>query len=181
MLCRDTEDVTGGDEFYIIGGVGSYSRLGSTSDDLKTRPVLTVPIKINNNQRKSFGTGGGIIFDDDLPENHTLFISLAGYDEDAKKDWDKYGNYVIAIGGSVSASLAAIPGAQPIAMYIPMAIAVFGAAAKLDKDDLLGEHKRQLPISAIPNGSHAQFWTLRRKSGWYSSWDYTVTYKIHKG
>lgn len=183
VYCRDTEDVTGADEFFILGGVGSYSRLGSASDDLKIRPVLTVPISINDKQRKRFGIGGGIIFDDDVPENHTLYIALTGYDEDAHKDWSKHGDMVTKVGAAISTGLKAtsIPPAQIAGLVIPLAIAGVGLAMKLDKDDELGQLKRDLAISALPNGSHTQFWTLRKRGGWYSSWDYTVTYKIHKG
>jgi hypothetical protein len=183
VYCRDTEDVTGADEFYILGGVGSYSKLGATGDDLKIRPVLTVPIEINDKQRKPFGKGGGIIFDDDVPENNTLYIALAGYDEDANKDWSKHGEMVTKVGSAISAGLKAVPypPAQITGTILPFAIAGVGLAMMLDKDDELGQLKRDLPVSAIPSGSHAQFWTLQKKGGWYSSWDYTVTYRIHKG
>ena len=76
VYCTDTEDLIDGDEFYIVGAVGSYSKLGAKFDNLKVRPVLTKPIKISKDQQKPFGQGGGIVFDADVPENHTLYISL---------------------------------------------------------------------------------------------------------
>ncbi len=180
VYCRNTEDVTGADEFYILGGVGSYSKLGAAGDDLKVRPVLTVPISINDNQRKAFGQGGGIVFDDDVPENHTLYIALAGYDEDSNKDWSKHGDMVTKVGASISKGLVAtgVPQGQIAGMIIPLAIAGIGLVANLDTDDLLGQLKRDLAVSALPDGSHTQFWTLKKKGGWYSNWSYTVTYKI---
>lgn len=183
VYCRDTEDVTGADEFYIVGAVGSYSKLGAVGDDLKLRTVLTVPISINDKQRKSFGQGGGIVFDDDVPENQTLYIVLAGFDEDSNKDWSKHGDMVTKLGSTISTGLLAsnAPPAQVAGIILPLAIAGVGAIMKMDKDDKLGETKRDLPIAALPNGSHTQFWSLKKPGGWYSNWDYTVTYKIHKG
>jgi hypothetical protein len=108
---------------------------------------------------------------------------LAGYDEDANKDWSKHGEMVTKVGSAISAGLKAVPypPAQITGTILPFAIAGVGLAMMLDKDDELGQLKRDLPVSAIPSGSHAQFWTLQKKGGWYSSWAYTVTYRIHKG
>lgn len=44
VYCRDTEDITGADDFYLVGGFAG----GQVS-----KAILTTPIKINDKQKKS--------------------------------------------------------------------------------------------------------------------------------
>ncbi|WP_414548921.1 hypothetical protein [Anabaena sp. CCY 0017] len=181
--CRDTEDVTGADEFYIVGAVGLAPMGKKENDDLKIRGVLTRPISINDKQTKKFGQGGGTVFDSDVPENRILQIALVAFDEDSNKDWSNHGETVTKIGAGVSTALLAtsVPPAQVAGLILPVAIGVVGGIMKMDKDDELGQHLREFPVQSLPNGSHLQIWNFKKRGNWYSSWDYTVRYKIHKG
>src|SRR5262245_51470399 len=100
VICWDTEDVAGGDEFYLTGAV---------SDGQQNAGVLTVPLSIKGEKKHGrtmrFGIGGGTVFDADVPDDRILKVALAAYDEDSNKDWTKQGENVTKIGQAVSAGL----------------------------------------------------------------------------
>ena len=173
VVCGDPEDL-GGDEFYIAGAV---------SDGAQSAPVLTRPIDLERNQTKNFGVGGGTVFDFDVPDDRLLKIALIAYDEDAGKDWDKYGDYAKRIGDAVAAGLSAIPNpyAAGAGTILPYALNAVGQIMKLDKDDELGQLQAEFPVGSLPNGEHAQAWSFTKEGGWYSNWRYTVFYRVIKG
>ena len=174
VTCYDTEDVTGADEFYLTGAV---------SNGIETSPVLTVPVSINDKETKPFQQGGGLVFDKDLSENSDLKIALIAFDEDAEKDWTKYGDFVTKIGSSVSQGLKTIPRPETAiaGAIIPYVISGVGIIMKLDKDDQLGQYTYNVNVGALANGENRQIWTFQGGSGWYSSWKYQVRYTITKG
>lgn len=45
VYCKDTEDLTGADDFYLVGALVGGG---------VTKAILTRPIKINDRERKSF-------------------------------------------------------------------------------------------------------------------------------
>ncbi|HEY9709459.1 MAG TPA: hypothetical protein V6D48_14745, partial [Oculatellaceae cyanobacterium] len=71
VTCYDTEDVTGADEFYLVGAI---------SDGQQSSGVLTRPISVNDKQTKSFGIGGGTVFDAEVPEDRILKVALMAFD-----------------------------------------------------------------------------------------------------
>lgn len=174
IMCGDTEDVSGGDEFYLAGAVSD----GGTSVG-----VLTAPVSINNGQTKGFADGGGVVFDADVPDGRILKVALVAFDEDSGKDWAKRGEVVTKIGGAVAGGLAAIPNPYTLAAaaILPFAIQTVGGLMSLDQDDDLGQHAREFPVGALPNGTHLQTWSVRGGGGWWSSWRYTVRYQVTKG
>jgi hypothetical protein len=173
VVCYDTEDVTGGDEFYVIGTV---------TDGGTTKGVATRPITINNGQTKRFGIGGGTVFDADVPDNRIVKVGLVAFDEDANKDWSRQGDVVTQIAKSVSDGLKLIPNpyTATAGAVLPFAVAAFGGVMRLDQDDELGQHLREFPVWAVPKGEHVQVWAFRGGSGWYSSWRYAVRYRVIK-
>ncbi|MBD1823117.1 hypothetical protein H6F51_11580 [Cyanobacteria bacterium FACHB-DQ100] len=174
VTCYDTEDVTGADEFYLTGAV---------SDGGNSAGVLTRPISVNDKQTKAFGIGGGTIFDADVPENRILKVALIAFDEDSNKDWSKHGEVVTKIGQAVSSGLATIPNPYTAAAgtILPFAISAIGGIMSLDQDDELGQHLREFPVWAIPNGESLQIWGFKGGGGWYSSWRYAVRYRVIRG
>lgn len=174
ITCTDTEDIAGADEFYLVGGV---------SDGANTAGLLTQPVSINDGQIKNFQTGGGEVFDFDVPENRVLKVAWVAFDEDAAKDWNKHGETIQKIGGAISGGLATIPNpyTATAAILLPFAINAAGGIMQLDKDDDLGTHARSFPMWAIPDGTHHQSWSVNGGSGWWSSWQYAVSYRVIKG
>jgi hypothetical protein len=65
-------------------------------------------------------------------------------------------------------------------VILPFVIQGVGGIMSLDQDDELGQHLREFPVGAMPDGEHLQLWTFSQ-GGWYSSWNYIVRYKIIKG
>lgn len=171
VTCYDTEDVTGADEFYLVGAI---------SDGIETSPVLTKPISVNDNQTKSFGDGGATVFDKEVPNDRVLKIALVAFDEDAGKDWSKHGEMVTKIGNTVSQGISSIPRPEAAAagMILPFVIAGVGTLMQLDQDDELGKYTYDIPVSSLPNGNHLQVWSFQGGGGWWSSWKYAVRYRI---
>jgi hypothetical protein len=174
VFCRDTEDVTGADEFYLVGGV---------SDGGTTKGILTKPLSINDGQRKSFGEGGGVVFDADVPNDRVLKVAFTAFDEDAAHDWDKHGENVMKIASAVSTGLKAIPNpyTAAAALILPIAVSAVGGIMKLDQDDMLGTHAGDFPMWAVPETPHPRIASIKGGGGWWSSWRYTITYRVLKG
>ncbi len=173
VVCNDTEDVTGPDEFYLMGAV---------SDGTTNVGVLTRPININTGQTKQFGEGGGTVFDADVPNERILKVVLIAFDGDSNKDWSKHGEAVTKIGASVSSGLASIQNnyAAAAGVILPFVVQGVGSIMSLDQDDELDQHLREFPVGSIPDGEHLQLWSFSQGGHW-SSWNYTVRYQVIKG
>jgi hypothetical protein len=179
VVCYDTEDITpifprALDEFYLVGAV---------SDGAQSAGVLTVPISIGGRQRRGFGTGGGTVFDAEVPDERIVKVALAALDEDAAKDWARHGEIISEIGKAVSAGLATIPNpyTTTAAAIMPLAMAAIGGLVQLDQDDRLGEHLREFPAWALPAGAHTQIATFAGNPvPGYSDWRYSVRYQVIK-
>ena len=173
VRCGNTEDVTGADEFYIVGAL---------SDSANTGAALTTPININDGQTKSFRADQRVIFDAYVPNGVTVRGGLKAYDEDFAKDWSQYGPMVNQITTVVVAGLQATgdPYAVTAAQILNYGVKGFGFFASLDKDDELG--KLELNVSPLgPNVEEKTWRFLRTASIWnpgLSTWDYIVRYRI---
>ncbi|MEH2375783.1 hypothetical protein [Nostoc sp.] len=171
VYCQDTEDVTGADDFYLIGGLVG----GQT-----TRGILTTPIKINDKQKKSFKPDQTVLFEGEIPQGQSVKGGLKAYDEDAAKDWAKYGETVKKISSAISGAIAATGPQGAVAGTILSAVTTAGGIlASLDKDDLLGS--TELDISSTGPSHEERAWKMSKKSGTgWSTWDYTLTYRISR-
>ena len=173
VSCGNTEDVTGADEFYIVGAL---------SDGTNTKAALTTPMDINNGQTKSFRADQRVIFDAYVPQGRTIRGGLKAFDEDFAKDWSKYGPTVNSITSVVAAGLTASgdPTAVTAGQILNWGVKGFGFFASLDKDDELG--KLEMGVSAVGPNVEERSWRFRKTSSWYnpgwSTWDYTVRYRI---
>lgn len=170
VKCGNTEDVTGADEFYIVGAL---------SDGTNTQAALTTPMDINDGQTKSFRADQQVIFDAYVPNGVTVRGGLKAYDEDFAKDWSQYGPMVNQITTVVAAGLSAA-GYATAGDILNYGVKGFGFFASLDKDDELG--KLELNVSPLGPNVEEKTWRFRRTSNWWnpgwSTWDYTVRYRI---
>ncbi|MGL5064978.1 MAG: hypothetical protein ACRC62_33845 [Microcoleus sp.] len=173
VSCRDTEDITGADDFYLVGALVGGG---------VTKAILTRPIKINDNQTKTFRPEDSVLFEGNIPEGESIKGGLKAYDEDAGKDWAKYGDTIKQITTKVANAVAmAGPEGVIAGKILSLATTGLGILAKLDKDDLLGT--TELEISATGPAQEVHEWNMSKKDskgsikGW-STWDYTVKYEI---
>ena len=170
VTCRDTEDITGADDFYLMGTL-----VGGTVQ----KAILTRPIKINDKQTKSFRPEDTVLFEGEIPQGQSVKGGLKAFDEDAAKDWAKYGDTVKKITSAVSAAVSAAGGPQGVIAGTILSAAVTGSGwlAMFDLDDLLGT--TELEISATGPSMEERSWVMSKKSsiGW-STWDYTLRYRI---
>ncbi|MEH2317562.1 hypothetical protein [Nostoc sp.] len=171
VYCRDTEDITGADDFYLLGGL-----VGGAI----TKAILTTPIKINDKQKKSFKPDQAVLFEGEIPQGQSIKGGLKAYDEDAAKDWAQYGDTVKKIASVISGALAAAGPQAAIAGTILSAVTTGGGIlASLDKDDLLGS--TELDISSSGPVHEERTWIMSKKTGiGWSTWDYTLTYRISR-
>ncbi len=82
VVCRDTEDIVGADEFYVSGAVAT---------NFGAQPVLTKPMDIKEGQDLAFDAKQRVIFEGELPESGNLVINLNAWDSDFGKDWEEKG------------------------------------------------------------------------------------------
>jgi hypothetical protein len=169
IYCKDTEDVTGADHFYLVGGVMAGDA---------TNGVLTTPLSINDDQTKTFPGSERLLFDTEVPNEATLFIGLAAYDEDAGKTWEHHKEVVTQIADKIS-EYAHIGGPKvAIAGHIvQQSIRILGGIMSLDKDDLLGECKVAIPVADLKTSAEQKWHFYEGGAGW-STWDYVLTYRI---
>jgi hypothetical protein len=174
VYSHDTEDVTGPDEFYLLGGV---------SDGGNTAAILTKPVSINDRQRRKFGDGGGVVFDADVPDDRVLKVAFMAFDEDANHDWSNHGGDVQQLAGTLATGLKAIPNpyTAAAAVILPIAVGAIGGIMSLDQDDMLGSHSGDYPMWVVPEEPLVHIATIEGGGGWWSSWQYTVQYRVLKG
>jgi hypothetical protein len=173
VKCGNTEDVTGADEFYIAGAL---------SDGNNTQAALTAPFDINDGQTRYFNPTQQVIFDAYVPEWATVRGGLKAFDEDFGKDWSHYGPVVNQMTDVVVAALAGSgdPYAVTASQILNYGVKGFNFFAARDKDDELGKLELNIPASG-PNVEE-KTWHFQRKASWwnpgYSTWNYTVRYRI---
>jgi hypothetical protein len=170
VYCRDTEDVTGADEFYLVGAlVGGTVR----------KAILTKPIDINDNQRKTFPADQTVLFEGEVPQGQSVKGGIKAYDEDAAKDWAKYSSTVNAISAAVAAGIALTgPQGATAGAILTIATQGIGLLAESDKDDLLGS--TLLEISTTGPAFEERSWLMKEGGLGWSTWDYTVRYRIQR-
>lgn len=177
VKCRDTEDTTGADEFYLVGFV---------SDGGTTKPVLTKTVSVNDNQTKPLSmNGNSLVFDANVPDDRVLKVGLVAYDKDSSSDWEKNKDVAKKIADTAGAALVATgnPYAAGAGAALPAVVRGVGAIMQLDKDDELGRYTGNFSVKGLAaNRETSQTWKFKRSPvPWWSDWDYTVTFAIGKG
>ncbi|MGB3767806.1 MAG: hypothetical protein WA947_14715 [Phormidesmis sp.] len=171
--CRDTEDVTGADEFYLIGSV-------SDSKSQQPKPILTPPVSVNDGQTKSLNGRGSLLFDAAVDSDTVINLEVGALDEDYAKDWDRYDEYVLKVGAALSAAAAATKHPVGIGIGLGLGIALkgFDAIAKSDKDDELGSMSDRIHVKYLKPGTVVRSWTFKGGSSAWSNWEHVVRYQI---
>jgi hypothetical protein len=173
VVCRDTEDVMGGDELvFIATGV---NRAGGPP-----QAAVVTPIRINSGQRRRVPPAQAVVFDGDVDVASTLVIGIAAMDEDANHDWNDHADQVRTIAQHVGGAMAVFGPKGVAAGAVLRALTEgIGLLLKLDEDDRLGEMAVDLPVITLPFGQSLQrwrFWRSRRIG--YSTWDYELSYRV---
>ncbi len=175
VKCGNTEDVTGADHLYIVGAL-------SDGTNANTKGVLTTPFRINDGQTKTFPAAQQVIFNGYVLPQDSVRGGLKAYDEDWAKDWSKYSSTATKSKDAVVTGLTASgnPKAVAAATILDYGFKAFSAISFLDEDDELG--KLELNVSALGPNVEEKTWRFRRTAsiwnpGW-STWDYTVRYRI---
>ena len=197
VFCQDTEDVTGADTLYLVGGA---------SDGIRTQSFLTNRIWINNGQNRAFAADRSVLFEGNVPAGGMISLGMQAIDEDAQKDWNKHGEWIIEVADAIAAEIEQLPQQspqpfpQPFPQQPPTApqsgssldpaktaaailrgtVRAIGFFASMDKDDSLGTMSVVIPVGAP--GTAIREWRCRGQRyggllGW-SRWDYTIRYRI---
>ncbi|SEE72833.1 hypothetical protein SAMN05216532_8589 [Streptomyces sp. 2231.1] len=180
VVCRDTEDVLGADEFFIAGAVVNYTPNSSLKKLHK--PTATKPIIINTGQTRFFPEPGATVFDAVVGKDSYIDIGWEGRDEDFETG-DFVKEYEVLLGAITTAVGTAVgtlvsPGVGTVAGAILGAIgpAVLKALPSVDKPDLLGIHAAVYHVAKLKLGRTRIEFPLQGKS-----WDYKVGYTIDCG
>ncbi|MEU5023848.1 hypothetical protein [Streptomyces milbemycinicus] len=189
--CRDTEDITGADEFYVAGGAGT----GLLSDS-KSKAILTEPFDINSPEKRILSGKEYVIFDDNVHVDDFVEIGLEFRDADfSEKDFDaKYVALVSALTAAIGTAVGSLAtpavGAVAGAILAATPPALVKVLATIDKDDTLGTVQKRVNVADYRDGRHAFTWKFSNKnpniteeaenSAW-SDWDYEVGYVIDVG
>jgi hypothetical protein len=138
---------------------------------------------VNDGEHKPLGIGAGTVFDGDVPDDRVVEVGLMAFDEDSHKDWSHHGELTKKVGHSVAEGLRAIPHPYTAAAgtVLPFAVAGLGLAMSMDRDDELGQHLRDFPVGAWPNGEHRQVWHFSKRGSRWSNWNCGVGYRFIKG
>ncbi|NEQ27353.1 MAG: hypothetical protein F6K28_51790, partial [Microcoleus sp. SIO2G3] len=116
-------------------------------------------------------------------------------DEDAQKDWNKYGDWIIEIADAIASEVEQLPqefpqqfphsqsGKDPTkiaAAILRGTVRAIGFFASMDKDDSLGTMSTVIPVGTP--GSEIREWRCSGRRfggvlGW-STWDYTIRYRV---
>jgi hypothetical protein len=169
VVCRDTEDVMGADEFYLVGALAGGGVV---------KPILTKPVDIKKKERKTFPAGESVLFEGDVPQGQSVKGGIKAYDEDASRDWAQYGSTVNGISGAVSTVLTITGVGITAAAILSAATKGVGILASLDQDDLLGS--TELEISATGPAFEERSFLMKEGGIGWSTWDYTVRYRIQR-
>ncbi len=150
--------------------------------------ILTKPRSINDKQRKNFRTSERVVFDRQVPVNAKLLIGMRAFAEDSAKDWKKYGPATEKISNGVAAALKQVPDPRAATAGTVLQTSVKGVSflMSLDKDDKLGDYKKEFDVSKLRKGENIIDWRFKKgkKCPWYklacnySNWDYTMRYRV---
>ena len=174
VTCYNTEDVTGADEFYATA-------TAKDRFDLENKTSLSQPLSINDGQTKDFpfAPAERVFFDGDVQAASTIAVAAKFYDQDASNDWSStYTN----LANSVAAGLTALGGPGVAAgAVLKILTAATEALFRLDKDDLLGEYKKDWSVADLPFGTTYEPIPFADPSGGgrgWSTWSYNVQMAI---
>jgi hypothetical protein len=178
VTCRRTEDLLGGDEFFVVGV--------AASDDGQAKAVITSPISIRNGETKAFTPSESVVFDAILEDDKHIAVMLIAKDEDITKDWRKRPEWLKKIetsvltaeGGGVIAIVTAVLAGNPVGwallggvVGVGLALGMYFLISQADDDDQLGYLNTLIPAAGAP--SAGQEWLCAQDGA-----NYTVRYNV---
>jgi hypothetical protein len=170
VMCGNTEDVQGADEFYVVGAFTD-----GTKDN--SRGSLIGPISINDGQKKAFQ---GTVFDAVVDSDAKIRGGMKAFDEDFGKDWSKKPAWIEKIKDGIVQGLQKSDNPKAVAAgtVLDLGYKVFNFFANADKDDELGSDDFTFAASgpALENKS----WDFYEEGLGYSTWNYSVYYTIKR-
>ena len=190
--CENTEDVTGADDFYLMGDVfvtsnehnrgiahGFQTKCVHINDHENRKPNecrYHEIIKRNNFDNKPAHKAGtlnnGLIFEQEVQDWENIVLSLQGYDEDAANSWANATSNVSAIAMAVMSCFEKLSALGPWSIAVSALAIIIG----LDKDDKLGES-----TFAVGHDRYGTYklssWNFRH-GNWWSGWNYTVDLRV---
>ncbi len=170
VKCGNTEDVTGPDDFYIVSALSAGTKETSKS-------AVTKPFKINDGQTKSFAKSERVLFDAKVPAKKTVVGGMKAFDEDYAKDWKKQEKAAATVTLALAEAVEKLgPEGETAGKVLRIAFAAYDRISSLDKDDCLGS--TQLKIPAKGAKEEIRRWKMVEGGLGFSTWKYTVTYKI---
>lgn len=164
VKCSDTEDWTGADHFYLIGEVRPF-------DGSDPKGFITKPIRINDDEDRVLGSGGGRVFHRELPEDCEFQIEMIAYDQDAAADAEHFDEATQSLNEALANNL-------HLKDISPIVLSAIGTGLSLDKDDNLGTDRKRFTVGDLPNGRSRHKFKFAEDG--LSSWDYEVTCEIKK-
>jgi hypothetical protein len=172
VQANDTEDVTGGDELYLVGGL----RIGQHE-----QPTQLAPTSIDDGESIALGAS---IAADGVRGNDRLSIITNATDQDFARDWAQYGPSVTGVGGAIYGASMAFPPTAPFtiaaAPAVGAAYAIFNAISLSDKDDVLVDQRvDDFRVGDFPVSTSTRTFRVANSAvPWWSDWDYTFTYEV---
>lgn len=174
VYCDNTEDMTGGDDFYIAGGVTVFDSKISATDPSLAKPILTKAFKINDGQTKPLQY---TVFDAEVKGNHVIYLEMAAYDEDFGRDWSQYQVWV-GIAASAVSTVVGVVGTPVAGTVVGAVLTGLNQAMGWDADDRLGLYSQTLTIQDVKPGENIYQWKMVETGIGVSTWNYTVRYRV---
>lgn len=172
----DTEDVTGGDEFYLHGTMG----VQQTNGVKVARPFVVPPMTLHAGETRVLNLP---VFEAVLPPGTAVTGQVAAYDEDIAKDWYYFRQKLIGAAYDATKDLATSN--QGLLSYV--GIGLNGGLVVIDQ--LLGSDKDDR-LASFGLGYNTLSYTMWSSSAQgvrfsqpyvsttgYSTWDYVVFYR----
>lgn len=172
--CHDTEDMTGADEFYVVGGV----RVGKESSSL-----ITKPMPINDGQVRSFLPDERELYNGSVKADDMLSVGLVAFDSDAVSAWAQNAANIQEAIDDLADSIGKLGEQVEVGAEIAKAsVKVIGELVNLDVDDELDREAVDLRVRDIPIGTSSHNWTFSGELlggifGW-STWHYNVVIRV---
>ncbi len=172
---KNTEDVTGADELYVVAVMAP----GAAS-----KTTVTKPFDINTDQTKEFAPDQRVIFDGPVSDGGAVEGALTAFDEDYGKDWEKKDKEIAKrLSDTIAGGAVAVGGEKGpiIAAILKVVYEVGDFLAQADKDDELGSVSIKIPADGPPE--EIKEWKFEKDEGLagaigFSDWSYVLRYRI---
>jgi hypothetical protein len=172
--CSDKESLCGPDHFYVAGA--AVNRIDSQSGK-----ILTNVTYIGKGEEKSFQPDERVVFDGEVDCASTICLGVAAYDRDSAANWKDRKQTLDQFSNAAAVALATLgPTGTTAGAVLKVATEVGKFFIDEDKDDLLGQLTRDIPVlrMSLPSSEHTWHFAEDGPIG-YSTWDYEVTYGIY--